>query len=261
VLVDTETLDTETLIAHLTREYDLLHVAVTAVDPATPVPSCPGWTVADLASHVAQVYLHKAECIRLNAYPDPWPPEPSGEPPLAHLERAWTTLTEVFATHAPTDPAKTWFDPRQTVGWWIRRMALETVIHRVDAELAVGSVTPIPEDLALDGIDELLAIFVGYGSTRWPEEFAANIEAGKGDRLRVVAQTPDGPRAWLATVTGDGVTVVEDGAGGEAEVTATGEADAVLRWVWNRAAPGEVTVAGDPEAIRRWHALIVTATQ
>lgn len=254
-------MNTETLLQHLTREYGLLHAAVDAVDPQTPVPSCPGWTVADLARHVAMVYLHKVECIRLGAYPDPWPPEPSGEPAVRDLERAWTALTEAFATHAPGDPAKTWFDPDQTVGWWIRRMALETVIHRVDGELAVGSVAPIPEDLALDGIDELLAIFVGYGSTRWPEEFAANIEAGTGDRLRVVAQTGDGPRAWLATVTGSGVTVVEDGADAAAEVTATGDADALLRWVWNRAAPGEVTVAGDPAAVDRWHSVIVTATQ
>jgi len=253
--------DNETLLLHLTREYELLHAAVTAIDPATPVPSCPGWTVADLANHVAKVYLHKVECIRLNAYPDPWPPAPSGEPAVRDLERAWTALTETFATHAPGDPAKTWFDPNQTVGWWVRRMALETVIHRVDAELAVGSVAPIPEDLALDGIDELLAIFLGYGSTRWTEEFAADIEAGAGDRLRVVAQTADGPRAWLATVTDAGVKVVDDGADGTAEVTATGEADAVLRWVWNRAAPGEVTVAGDPAATGRWHSLIVTATQ
>jgi uncharacterized protein (TIGR03083 family) len=254
-------MDTDTLAQHLTREYGLLHAAVTAVDPATPVPSCPGWTVADLASHVAMTYLHKVECIRLNANPDPWPPEPSGEPADRELERAWAALTEAFTTYAPGDPAKTPFDPDQTVGWLVRYMALETVIHRVDGELAVGSVTPIPEDLALDGIDELLAIFVGYGSTRFPEEFAAHIEAGAGDRLRVVAQTADGPRAWLATMTGAGVTVVADGADAAAEVTVTGEADAVLRWVWNRAAPGEVTVAGDPAATERWHALLVAATQ
>ncbi len=26
---------------------------------ADPVPSCPGWTVADLVDHVGHVYLHK----------------------------------------------------------------------------------------------------------------------------------------------------------------------------------------------------------
>jgi hypothetical protein len=40
-------------------------------------------------------------------------------------------------------------------------MAQETVIHRVDAELAAGApVAVIPGDLAADGIDELLAAFV-----------------------------------------------------------------------------------------------------
>jgi hypothetical protein len=51
--------------------------------------------------------------------------------------------------------------PDQTVGFWIRRMAQETVVHRVDAELA-AEVAPgaIPDDIALDGIDEFLIAFI-----------------------------------------------------------------------------------------------------
>ena len=44
-------------------------------------------------------------------------------------------------------------------------MAQETVIHRVDAELAAGEpIAPIPDDLAVDGIDEVLERFLAYGS-------------------------------------------------------------------------------------------------
>ena len=61
-------------------------------------------------------------------------------------------LRAEFRAREPGAPAPTWFGPDQTVGFWIRRMAQETVIHRIDAELAAGlPVTPVPGDLAADG--------------------------------------------------------------------------------------------------------------
>src|SRR5258707_13109966 len=57
-------------------------------------------------------------------------------------------------------------------------MAQETVIHRIDAELAAGlPVTPVPDDLAADGVDEVLKRMLAYGSGTWPEDFAG-IEGG-----------------------------------------------------------------------------------
>jgi hypothetical protein len=38
---------------------------------------------------------------------------------------------------ASRDPAGSWYTPDQTVGFWIRRMAQETVIHRIDKLLKV----------------------------------------------------------------------------------------------------------------------------
>jgi hypothetical protein len=43
-----------------------------------PVPSCPGWTAADVVRHTAMVYLHKVASIRDGVMPTPesgWPPE------------------------------------------------------------------------------------------------------------------------------------------------------------------------------------------
>ena len=68
---------------------------------------------------------------------------------LPLLERAYGELMAEFSQHAPTDPTPTWYDPDQTVAFWIRRMAQETVIHRIDAELGVREqVTPVAGDLA-----------------------------------------------------------------------------------------------------------------
>ena len=63
----------------LAADYGDLRDAVASVEPAATVPSCPGWTVADLVVHVSQVYLHKAALMRTGEEPGrgprpAWPP-------------------------------------------------------------------------------------------------------------------------------------------------------------------------------------------
>jgi uncharacterized protein (TIGR03083 family) len=236
-----------------------------AVAPAhltAAVPSCPGWSVADLARHVGEVYLNKTLAMREGAEPDPWPPEElAGEEPLALLDRAYAGLAGEFAARRPEDPAGSWYAPDQTVGFLIRRMAQETVIHRIDAELGTGQpVTPVPADLAVDGIDELLKVFVAYSVTTWAGYFTGILDGSPGRTYTVRA---DGA-AWRVR-TGPGLFAVEDGAGDDgADVTIGGPPAAVLRWVWNRddaAKPGSVTVEGAPEAVQELRRCIVTATQ
>jgi len=43
-------------------------------------------------------------------------------------------------------------------GFWVRRMAHETIVHRADARHAAGDATDIPADLAADAIDEWLTV-------------------------------------------------------------------------------------------------------
>lgn len=249
--------------------------AVVADRLADPVPTCPGWTVSDLVRHVGAVYLHKTECIVRGVSPEPWPPPGvEDEEPLALLDRGYGALTGQFAGHAAGDPAYTWYAPDQTVGFWIRRMAQETVIHRVDAELAAGvAVDPIPDDLAEDGIDEVLQLFLGYGATAWPEDFAAVLRDASGRRLRV--RSPGG--SWLVRTGTDGVevTVEDPPAGGAApdadpgvDATVSGDATPLLLWLWNRdgdatlATSGDTapTASGDTAAVAELRAFMTVAT-
>ena len=84
-----------------------------------------------------EVYLHKVETMRQGAHPEGWPP-------AFRMTSPWVAYPGVpgaageFAARNPADPSGTWYGPDQTVGFWIRRMAQETVIHRIDAELGVG---------------------------------------------------------------------------------------------------------------------------
>jgi len=213
--------------------------------------------MTDLLRHVGAVYLHKVECMRLGRDPGSWPPPGLGqEPPLELLDRSYAALTGEFATRRPGDRSFTWYGPDQSVGFWIRRMAQETVIHRVDAELAAGGpVTGIPGDLAADGVDELLVSFVEYSTTGWPEEFAEMLQPA-GDRL-VGVVTPE--RSWMLHLTSKDVRVEESAAGSPAAVIEGPAAD-VLLWLWGRG--GESAAAtGDEETIALLRKVLVASTQ
>lgn len=238
----------------LAQDYALLRSAAASAVQEAPVPSCPGWTVADLTSHVGEVYLHKATVMRDGKWPDPWPPaEHAGVPPLALLDDGYRELTAEFAARSPDEPSLTWYGPDQTVAFWIRRMAQETVVHRMDAQLAAGvPVTPAPDDLAADGVDEVLKRFLAYGSVEWPDEYASleggHLAAGGGTDTIVVTA---GRTSWTVRPAPDAVTVTDGrDAGPRAEVAAA--PDAMLRWLWGRAGDEAVTVTGD----REWSAYL-----
>src|SRR6266568_4818009 len=228
----------------LSADYGDLRDAASAAEPTANVPSCPGWTVSDLVRHVAEVYLHKVTLMRTGEEPEEWPPPSlAAEAPLAALGQA----------------APTWYDPDQTVGFWIRRMAQETVIHRIDAELAAGlPVTPVPDDLAADGVDEVLKRMLAYGSVTWPEDFA-EIEgghlAGPGEITVAAGQT-----AWTVRPSPHAVEV-DDGASPNPRVVIDGPSGNVLRWLWGRAGDDAVRMAGDAAWADYLRRLLAVATQ
>ena len=245
----------------LAADYGDLRDAVASVETTATVPSCPGWTVADLVVHVAQVYLHKAAIMRTGEEPDPWPPPGlRAEPPLPLLGRAYGELRAQFRAHEPGEEVPTWFGPDQTVAFWIRRMAQETAIHRIDAELAAGlPVTPVPADLAADGADEVLRRMLGYRAREWPEEFAElegeYLAGDDGQNAIVIAM---GQQAWTVRPA-PGQLVVEGGGHDDPRVLIDGPPGAVLRWLWGRAGDDAVRLAGDPawaDYLRRMLALV-----
>ena len=226
----------------LAGDFPRLRDVVAGADLAAPVPSCPGWTVADLARHVGQVYLHKVACMAGGVEPDPWPPPGlAEEDPVALLDRAYAALAHEFDTRPADAPALTWYAPDQSVGFWIRRMAQETVIHRVDAELAAGvPQAPIPDDLAVDGIDEFLYVMLVYGTTAWHDWASEVLQGTDGGAVRLATTG----HAWLVRPSPEGVEVAEDQAA-DAPAEVSGAPAAVQRWLWGRAGDEAVTITGD----------------
>lgn len=220
-------------------------LAVGAGRQADPVPSCPGWDVADLACHLAEVFRHKVGCIELRHPPQPWPPDRPDGDMLGELRSAYRELSAAFAAGQPSDTAWTWYEPDQTVGFWIRRMALEAVVHRVDGELAAGTVSAVPADLALDGIDEVLTLFLDYGLRRYADDpdVAAVLSRADGRPLRVRAAD----RSWLVRPTPQGIDVTAEPSSDAPMVsTLSGDPAAVFLRLWNRGGEDGTVIGGDP---------------
>jgi uncharacterized protein (TIGR03083 family) len=217
-----------------------------------PVPTCDGWTMGDLVEHVALVYLHKATIMRTGEWPALWPPAGfAAEPRLALLGRAYGALTAELAARDVTQAVPTWYEPDETVGFWLRRMAQETVIHRIDAELAAGLPSArVPDDLALDGVDEVLTRFLGYFSL--PPSFA---------RLDGAIVVSCGGRSWTVVPSGSEVTLVREGETGDPVVVISAAPDPMLRWLWGRAGDAALTVTGDPAAAEYLRRMLVETTQ
>jgi uncharacterized protein (TIGR03083 family) len=66
------------------------------------------------------------------------------------------TLESMLEALASTDhDAKVWgFGSETTVGWWQRRMLIETGVHRWDAEQAWGEEQPLLDAVAAAGLEE-----------------------------------------------------------------------------------------------------------
>jgi uncharacterized protein (TIGR03083 family) len=126
------------------------------------VPGCPGWRLADLVRHVAEVQHFWAWVVRTRAaepadYPSP-PRHPEDEL-LGYLAAAHAELETALAAADPAERVWTWA-PQQDVAFVLRRQVHEAVVHTVDVEQVLGDVRPVPTDIGLDGLDEWLEVMV-----------------------------------------------------------------------------------------------------
>jgi uncharacterized protein (TIGR03083 family) len=241
-----------TFVEHVREDGSRLREAA-GRDLGAAVPSCPGWNVDDLVRHVAEVYEDKIARTLLGRAPDPWPPDwPADRDPIEWFTDAHARLLEMFSRSEPTTPSATWWPPDQTVGFWARRMAHETAVHRVDAEPAAGSSTPLDPDLAADGIAEILGIMLAGDWSDEPDD------AASGHHVSIAA----GGRSWLVTLDRAAVTVTDVAADeGAAHAKLEGEPSDVDLWLWGRASDERVHRSGDDRAVALLRSRLVLATQ
>lgn len=256
------------------RETARLAEVARGVDPATPVPSCPGWTVADLTRHVGSLQRWFSSLLsRLVQEPPRSREVELGLPDSAEEYPRWVEagIPRVAAVLEATDPlAPMWaWGADQHARFWARRMLFETLVHRVDAELSTGHASPLDPELAADGVDEFLV------NLPHAHLFAPAVAELKGDGETLVFQCAGAATGGGATETGHGAggewwvrleadgfrlldraAAAADTASPDARTTVRGEAADLLLLLYGRRSyqDGAFEVTGPPATLDRWFA-------
>ncbi|MDQ4504265.1 maleylpyruvate isomerase N-terminal domain-containing protein [Sinomonas sp. ASV322] len=159
-------------------------------DWSAPVPTCPGWTARTLVIHVGLIHTWAASAIGAAHAPEDPPFENDGSPlPEWYRGRA-SALLAALREAGPEAPAWTLWGDR-VAAFWARRQFHETAVHEFDlaSALAAGAGDPvpwsIPDDLAIDGLREVLSGF-------YPRQVRLGRTPGLPAVVRFEVRTDDG---------------------------------------------------------------------
>ncbi|WP_327721353.1 maleylpyruvate isomerase family mycothiol-dependent enzyme [Streptomyces sp. NBC_00490] len=240
---------------------DELRAAVRSAEAgpaATPVPSCPGWSLTQLARHVGGTHRWAARIVRDRAtgpvahdiVDDVFSPGPESAADLdAWIAEGAAELTGALREAGPEAPVWT-VAPSGVAGFWARRMAHETTLHAADAAFVTGAPFAVREELARDALDE----WMGFGALPRVLE-AAGPDAppltGPGRTLHLHAT--DAPHAeWLVDLTGVPITWSHTHA--KAAVAVRAPLTDLVLLLYGRRTPADpsVEVFGDGDLLSLW---------
>ncbi|MEU9304851.1 maleylpyruvate isomerase family mycothiol-dependent enzyme [Streptomyces sp. NPDC048269] len=186
------------------------------------VPTCPEWTLFDLVQHLGQGRRFWAATVAAGLPMLP-PADAAAERAvaaprerealLAWLAASTQQLLDALREADPDRGCWTWWGDSQspqTCGAVARNQLQEIAVHTHDAQVTLGAPQPLPDEVALDGVDEFLATCCAT-TAAWPHKPTAfDFHATEG-------------HSWRLTVDGDGARSTPPRATATATPTATGE--------------------------------------
>lgn len=243
----------------------ILEAAALGFDP--PIKGCPGWDVAGLTAHMGRVYTfwlkwvserprgHSREAreelladrnARLPGYNE-WelagfPKDSRPEGIIPFVQETGEELDSALVGLQPEETVWTFVPGHQTGAFVFRRLAMETAIHRWDAEEAQAIEHPIDTALARDGIDEMLMQFQedpGYDSNR---------DHRRGQTI-LLREDP-GPGRWLVSFDQGGTTISDKE--GPADATVSGTGSDLNLFIMGRRFAEEMQIEGDRALAASW---------
>ena len=251
----------ERYYAEITASTQSLGALVDGADLTLRVPTCPDWTLRQLATHVGRVQRWAAEIVSTrSAQPVNFRDVPDGRIPDDPAEHAgWLRAGagRLTAALGQAGDVPVWaFGRQRPASFWARRMTHETTVHAADAQIAVSgaqgqpTAPAIAADVAADGIDEWLTELSAAGDGATDPRAAGLAE---GESLHVhAADVPDGTGEWLVAHDPAGIMVrrVYD----KGTVALRGGASDLLLVLLQRLPPAtpSVQLHGDPAVLRRW---------
>jgi uncharacterized protein (TIGR03083 family) len=218
-------------------------------DLERPVPTCPGWTFRQLATHVGRGHRWAAQIVSTRAtMPIPTREVADGKLPQDPAQHApWLNAGAERVVEAVTAAGSDLVWTLTGVGpasFWARRRAHEAAVHLADAQLAAGRDVDLAPEAAADGIDEWLGLVAAR----------AQDLRGDGQSLHFHATDPglSGTGEWLVTRTPSGVTVARGH--GKADVAVRGPAASLLLVLTRRLPPSDpgIEILGEQELLIHW---------
>ena len=100
----------------------------------------------------------------------------------------------------PEAPAWNLAPQPKKAGFWPRRMAHETAVHRWDAQLAIAAGEPIEAKLAADGVSEVLDTWLPAGRRHLPGQWHGVVQL-------TARRTP--AQEWYLRLRGEGVALLD----------------------------------------------------
>lgn len=236
-------MDIAELLQALDREGRLMAAAAERAGADAKVPTCPGWQISDLLRHTGMVHRWAAAFVaegHTSYHPDGGLPELDGEPLLDWFREGHAHLVDTLTNARPDVACWAFLPAPSPLAFWARRQTHETTVHRVDAQSALTTTPdPIAQDVAIDGIEELLFGFHAREKSRVrsAEPKVLRIRATDADLTWTVRLTQDAPKAQR-TDTGD------------ADCELAGPAARLYLSLWNRLPFPSLT--GDASVAALW---------
>lgn len=244
------------LLERIEAEAELMAGSAEGADPELEVPGCPGLTLGDTVRHVGSVYRMALAWVRSGVRPTAWQREPDEDQSVTdYLRAGMRAVVDQLTAHPPDTPCPTWWPEHETYGFWYRRLAHETTVHRVDVQSAAGlEPDEVPRDVAVDGVDEVLTLWfahrldvLGVSGTRH-----ARLKIRAGGHEWMARSTPHATSSWRV----DKPDELGDG-------TITADPYTMYLWLWGRLPPHirKLERDGSEDAIAQIWALLRLATR
>jgi uncharacterized protein (TIGR03083 family) len=236
----------------IARETARIAAIAAGSDLAAKVPSCPDWTLADVVRHVGGLQRWFAAMIDRVTPTRLAPEEFDYQLPADVTDYPdWyaSGFVEVDKVLRAADPDATMYSwgPDNRVTFWVRRMLMELLVHRHDAELAVDDVTEIDSVLAADGVEEFLVNLPSVA------KFSSRVGDLRGDGLTIGFGVWGTEVDWTVRLDPDSFGLTP--AVAEPDAIASAEtAEALLLLVYGRIGIDDprIKASGDAALLEKW---------
>ncbi len=218
----------------------------------SPVPSCPGWDVEQLVQHLGFIYGRLALVVsaRRTEAPDrsEIPAPPDGDAVLGWFAEQRTEMLTALGSADGESAVWNWTNksPGPT-SFWFRRMAHETLIHRVDIELAGGDeATPGDPEVSADTVTEFFELF-------YPLFENQPLETSIGGSLHLHA-TDISDAEWTIDPRRGSSSLTREHA--KADVALRGGAFDLACWTWGRLPTERLEIFGQRQIAQRFQEVL-----